>query len=44
MKKDEDKNASELTVDKLPYSKENEDIVTRNFWTKTKKFAEPSPE
>lgn len=43
MKKDEDKNASELTVDKLPYSKENEDIVTRNFWTKTKKFAGKIP-
>lgn len=43
MKKDNDKNMSELTVDKLPYSKENEDIVTRNFWTKTKKFAGKIP-
>lgn len=43
MKKDNDKNISELTVERLPYSKENEDIVTRNFWTKTKKFAGKIP-
>lgn len=43
MKKDNDKNMSELTVERLPYSKENEDIVTRNFWTKTKKFAGKIP-
>ena len=43
MKNDGDKNTSELTVDKLPYSKENEDIVTRNFWTKTKKVAGKIP-
>lgn len=43
MKKDEDKITSELTVDELPYSKENEEIVTRNFWTKIKKFAGKIP-
>lgn len=43
MKKDEDKYTAELTVDKLPYSKDNEDIVTKNFWTKTKKIAGKIP-
>lgn len=36
MKKDDDKITAELTAEKFPYSKENEEMVTRNFWTKTK--------
>lgn len=43
MKKDEDKYTAELTEDKLPYSKDNEEIVTKNFWTKTKKIAGKIP-
>ncbi|GGH12092.1 YkvA family protein [Paenibacillus segetis] len=33
----------ELTAQELPYSKENEEIVTKNFWAKTKKFAGKIP-
>jgi uncharacterized membrane protein YkvA (DUF1232 family) len=43
MKKDDDKITAELTAEKFPYSKENEDMVTQNFWTKTKKFAGKIP-
>lgn len=43
MKKDDDKITAELTAEKFPYSKENEEMVTRNFWTKTKKFAGKIP-
>lgn len=39
MKKDKVKNSMELTAEEFPYSKENEEMVTQNFWTKTKKFA-----
>ncbi|WP_248548016.1 YkvA family protein [Paenibacillus odorifer] len=43
MKKDKVKNSMELTAEEFPYSKENEEMVTQNFWTKTKKFAGKIP-
>ncbi|OPA73304.1 hypothetical protein BVG16_29305 [Paenibacillus selenitireducens] len=43
MKKDHNPFNAELTLQELPYSKENEELVTKNFWTKTKKFAGKIP-
>ncbi|MDQ0087553.1 uncharacterized membrane protein YkvA (DUF1232 family) [Paenibacillus anaericanus] len=43
MKKDDRHLGAELTADNMPYSKKNEDIVTKNFWAKTKKFAGKIP-
>ncbi|WP_314584816.1 YkvA family protein [Paenibacillus terrigena] len=43
MKKDDDSIHSELSLQELPYSQENEEMVKKNFWTKTKKFAGKIP-
>lgn len=43
MKEDNDHFDAELTAQELPYSKENEELVTKNFWAKTKKFAGKIP-
>ncbi|WP_152391988.1 YkvA family protein [Paenibacillus guangzhouensis] len=43
MKKDNDSIQPELSLQELPYSQENEELVKKNFWTKTKKFAGKIP-
>ncbi|HEY2495237.1 MAG TPA: YkvA family protein [Paenibacillus sp.] len=43
MKKFDDKNTEELTVDNFKYSKENEELVKNSFWTKMKKSAGKIP-
>ncbi|AJS59296.1 YkvA family protein [Paenibacillus sp. IHBB 10380] len=43
MKKVDDKNTVELTVNKFKYSKENEELVKNSFWTKMKKSAGKIP-
>lgn len=43
MKKDDDHIHTMQTLQKLPYSKKNEELVRKNFWTKTKKFAGKIP-
>lgn len=43
MRTDKDHLVPELTAQELPYSKENEEMVTKNFWAKTKKFAGKIP-
>lgn len=43
MKKKKGKINAELTAEEFPYSKENEEMVTKNFWTKAKKFAGKIP-
>jgi len=43
MKKNEDSIKTELSLQELPYSQENEELVKKNFWAKTKKFAGKIP-
>ncbi len=43
MKKVDDKNTAELTVETFKYSKKNEELVKNSFWTKTKKFSGKIP-
>lgn len=43
MRNDADKSLTELTAEKFPYSKEKEEMVKQNFWTKTKKVAGKIP-
>jgi len=43
MTKDDDLIQANLTLQELPYNKENEELVTKNFWAKTKKFAGKIP-
>jgi len=43
MKKDNDSIQPELSLQDLPYSQENEELVKKNFWAKTKKFAGKIP-
>lgn len=43
MKNNEDKNTVELAVGNFEYNTANEELVTANFWTKTKRFAGKIP-
>ncbi|TCZ77065.1 DUF1232 domain-containing protein [Paenibacillus albiflavus] len=43
MTKDDDFIHANLTLQELPYNKENEELVTKKFWAKTKKFAGKIP-
>lgn len=43
MEKDGDKLPAELSVENFKYSKDNERLVKKSFWSKTKKFAGKIP-
>lgn len=43
MELDKDKIPAELAVEEFTYSKQNEELVKKNFWSKTRKFAGKIP-